>query len=296
MKTPSMNPAPMKPGWNYRLGLLLVTFSAIAWSSGGFFVRLIPLDAWTQLQWRGLFGFLGMVVFLGFRDGRRAVTDLQFLGWAGAAYVLFGALAMFCFINSIAHTSVAHNAIIYATVPLVTAVLAWFLIRERPGRSALLAALASFGGVALMVGTEGGGRLLGDGLAFLMTLFTALMIVLGRRHLEIPLLQATALSALGSSLLAMPFAQHTLPAPEVLWHLFLFAMLTQTLGLAAFALGSRLIPSMEAALIGALDAPLAPLWVLVAFGETPTQTTIIGGTIVLVSIVAHIVWSAREAR
>ena len=287
----------MNAKWNYRLGLLLVTLSAIAWSSGGFFVRLIPLDAFTQLQWRGFFGFLGMAVFLGFRDGRRAVTDLQFLGWAGAAYVLFGALAMFCFINSLTYTSVAHNSIIYATVPLVTAVLAWFLIREKPGKSALLAALASFGGVALMVSTgEGGGQLLGDGLAFLMTLFTALMIVLGRRHLEIPLLQATALSALGSSLLAVPFAQHTLPEPEVLWHLFVFAIFTQTFGLAVFALGSRLIPSMETALIGALDGPLAPLWVLVAFSETPTQATIIGGTIVLVSITTHIVWSSRDTR
>lgn len=282
--------------WQYRLGLLLVTLSAIAWSSGGFFVRLIPLDPFTQLQWRGLFGFLGMAVFLGFRDGRRAVTNLRFLGWAGAAYVLFGALAMFCFINSVAHTSVAHNSIIYATVPLVTAVLAWFSIREKPGMSALLAALASFAGVALMVGNGGGGQLLGDGLAFLMTLFTACMIVLGRRHLEIPLLQATALSALGSSLLAVPFAQHSLPAPEVLWHLFLFAVFTQTFGLAAFALGSRLIPAMETALIGALDGPMAPLWVLVAFGETPAQATIIGGTIVLVSIAAHIVWSSRTAR
>lgn len=287
----------MNAKWNYRLGLLLVTLSAIAWSSGGFFVRLIPLDAFTQLQWRGFFGFLGMAVFLGFRDGRRAVTDLQFLGWAGAAYVLFGALAMFCFINSLTYTSVAHNSIIYATVPLVTAVLAWFLIREKPGKSALLAALASFAGVALMVSTgEGGGQLLGDGLAFLMTLFTALMIVLGRRHLEIPLLQATALSALGSSLLAVPFAQHTLPEPEVLWHLFVFAIFTQTFGLAVFALGSRLIPSMETALIGALDGPLAPLWVLVAFSETPTQATIIGGTIVLVSITTHIVWSSRDNR
>jgi hypothetical protein len=49
-------------------------------------------------------------------------------------------------------------------------------------------------------------------------------------------------------------------------------------------------------LIGALDAPLAPLWVLVAFGETPAQATIIGGTIVLVSITTHIVWGSRDTR
>lgn len=36
-------------------GILLITLSAVAYSSAGFFTRLIHLDAWTMLFWRGLF-------------------------------------------------------------------------------------------------------------------------------------------------------------------------------------------------------------------------------------------------
>jgi hypothetical protein len=36
-------------------GILLIVLSAIAYSSAGFFTRLVLLDAWTMLFWRGLF-------------------------------------------------------------------------------------------------------------------------------------------------------------------------------------------------------------------------------------------------
>lgn len=39
-------------------GILLIALSAIAYSSAGFFTRLIHLDAWTMLFWRGLFAGL----------------------------------------------------------------------------------------------------------------------------------------------------------------------------------------------------------------------------------------------
>lgn len=38
------------------LGIALVTAAAIAWSTAPFFTRLLPLDPWTILFWRGLFG------------------------------------------------------------------------------------------------------------------------------------------------------------------------------------------------------------------------------------------------
>ena len=41
-----------------RLGAALVTASTVAWSTAGFFTRLIDVDAWTLLVWRGAFGGL----------------------------------------------------------------------------------------------------------------------------------------------------------------------------------------------------------------------------------------------
>ncbi|MBV9518363.1 MAG: EamA/RhaT family transporter, partial [Hyphomicrobiales bacterium] len=68
----------------YRLGLALVSASAVAWSMAGFFTRLIPLDSWTMLAWRGIFGAVGIAVVIltmERRDSWRRVRDISWSGW-----------------------------------------------------------------------------------------------------------------------------------------------------------------------------------------------------------------------
>jgi len=68
---------------NYRLGLVLVTGSAMAWSAAGFFTRLLTLDSWTMLAWRGLFGALGIALVILMLQGRRAWAGFRNLHRAG---------------------------------------------------------------------------------------------------------------------------------------------------------------------------------------------------------------------
>jgi drug/metabolite transporter (DMT)-like permease len=75
--------------------------------------------------------------------------------------------------------------------------------------------------------------------------------------------------------------------------LALFGIVNFAIGLPLFTYGARLLPAIETALIGAVDAPLAPLWVWLAFNETPSVSTVIGGTIVFVAVTSHLV--VREA-
>ena len=77
--------------------------------------------------------------------------------------------------------------------------------------------------------------------------------------------------------------------------LALFALVNQVLGFGAFAIGARYLPPMETALVTALDAPLAPLWVWLVLAETPSQATLAGGAVVMVAVLGHIVRGARGA-
>jgi drug/metabolite transporter (DMT)-like permease len=81
--------------------------------------------------------------------------------------------------------------------------------------------------------------------------------------------------------------------PQQFAMLAAFGMTNSALGLTLFLLGSRYLPAIQTALISALDAPLAPLWVWLIFAETPSQTTLIGGTIVFLAIVGHIAQDTR---
>ena len=276
-----------------RLGQALVFGSAVAWSTAGLFTRLIGLDTATMLLWRGIWGALGLLaVGLAF-DGRAALSGFRRLGGPGWAYALVSAGGMICFIAALGHTSVAHVAVIYATVPFLAAGLGWMALGERPSRAALVASGVALVGTGVMVGFGADGTIFGDFLAFLMTLGMAVMMILARRWPAIPTRPAAALSAALSVVAVLPFASLALPGPASMGLLALFGLVNSALGLTLFILGSRRIPAVETALIGALDAPLAPLWILLFFGDLPGQATIVGGGIVLVAVVGHILYEAR---
>ncbi len=66
--------------------------------------------------------------------------------------------------------------------------------------------------------------------------------------------------------------------------------LFMTLSMAAL----MVLPTFETALIGTLDAPLAPIWVWLVFGETASMPTIAGGTIVMVAVVFHVLSGRKK--
>lgn len=278
----------------YRLGLLLVTASAIAWSTAGFFTRLIPLDSWTLLAWRGIFGALGIAVVILAMERRSAWRRVRTMGWPGWLFAVVSALGMVFFITSLRNTTVAHVAVIYATIPFIAAGLAWLAMRERPSGNAIAASLAALAGIVVMVGLGVEGDLFGDLLALGMTLCMAGMMVIARRFHNIPTMPAACLSALVSGLVCWPFGEPLAASGRELLLLSLFGLVNSAVGLALFTLGARLLPAVETALIGSLDAPLAPLWVWLAFNETPSASTLAGGLIVFAAVAIHIVVEARK--
>ncbi len=277
---------------DYRLGLLLVMGSAVAWSLAGFFTRLIHLDVWTMLAWRGLFGAAGIAMLVLVMQRGEAVSSLRRLGWPGWIYAVLSASGMVLFIAALRQTTVAHVAVIYATVPFFAALLGWWGLSEAPSRNALLASGTAMGGVALVVGfgTEGG--LSGDVMAVGMTIAMAAMMVIARRYPAVPAMTAAGVSALLSGLACLPLGHPINVTAGELTLLLLFGVVNSAAGLGLFTLGARLLPPVETALIGALDAPLAPLWVWLAFAETPSLSTTVGAIMVFAAVGVYIAMAA----
>ena len=271
-------------------GLILVMAAAVAWSTAGLFTRAMTVDTPTILFWRGVFGGLGMIAVM------LAVGGMRRMGRADWAYAGLTALSMLFFISALRATSVAHVAIITASVPFVAAWLGWAVLREVPGRGAVVASVVALIGVAGMVGVRADGALLGDVLAGLMALCMAGMILLSRRYPANPALPATCAASLLSALASLPFATLGGVSAHDMGLLGLFGVVNQVLGFGLFALGARLLPPMETALIVALDAPLAPLWVWLVFAETPATATVMGGSLVLVAVFGHILGHSALAK
>ena len=285
------------PRGSHRLGLAMVTFGTVCWSAAGFFTRCISVDTWTLVFWRGVFGALTALAVLAVQQRGRMVRPFQDLRGPGLLYSIVSALGMMAFLTAMRLTTVAHVGIIYATIPFVAALMAWVVLRERVGRSTLLASAVAFAGVALTLAAGlGEGDPLGDLMSVAMTLLMGVMIVIARRSRGIPMIPAACLAAVLATLMALPLAK---PWP-VGWHdliyLALFGATNMGIGLIFVSAGSKLIPAVETALIGSLEAPLAPLWVWLAFGETPLVTTVAGGALVMAAVIGHVGAAARPRR
>jgi drug/metabolite transporter (DMT)-like permease len=278
----------------YRRGLVLVFLATALWSLGGLFSKGLDVDAWTILYWRGAFGFLSLAVVLVLRDPRAAIDGLERLGTPGWLWCIAATVGMVSYVTSVKLTSVAHNTIIWATLPFICALLALVLLRERPRASTVMASVLALAGIAVMfLGDSGEGDLLGDLLAFTMTLGGAATILLNRRFPRIPTLHAAGMASLLTAAVAMPLAS---PADVSLFELgvlFLFGISQAALGMTLMAKGAQLLPASETALIGALDAPMGIFWVWLALGIVPLPATLAGGVIVLSAVVLHVLIESR---
>lgn len=281
-----------------RAGILLLIAAAVAWSTAPFFTRLLPLDSWTIIFWRGVFGGAFITVALLAARGRAGLQDFRGMDRIAWLVASLSTLGMIAFIPALQLTSVSNVAIIIATGPFATAALAWIWLRERPRWQTLVAMAVAFCGIVIIVGGAGGrADVIGIALACFMMAVIAAMTVVVRRHKGTPMVAAAALSNFLGSIISLPFADGiaTVTSSQLLT-LAMFGVFQVGLGLSLFMLGSRYLPSGQAALIGTIETPLMPFWIWLAFQEIPTARALIGGAIVMAAVVADIAGETRSQR
>ncbi len=276
------------PNAGHALGVLLVLGSTAAFGLAGILTKSIDANAIVIACWRGLFGSIFIFFYVLWRM-RRDGTDFRSLrlGWQGWLLATIGAVSSLAFIAAFRNTYVANVTIIYATAPFVAAGLAYLIMRDRTRMQTFVAALTSLVGVGVMVSAGfGTGNLFGDLLAMVMTLLSALYIVLIRQFRNTPVVWAGAVSAI----MVCVFGWIVENPLAVTWHdmalLFAFGMVF-AVAVILWTEGARRVPASEAGLLGAAEVPFAVLFAMLFLREVPPIATAVGGAIVLASVLAH---------
>ena len=274
----------------YLFGVILVVASTTVFSLAGVFAKGVQADAWGVIFWRGLSatGFsLCYLLVIG-----KMWDELSRFGWMAMLASVIGAIATAAFLNAFKLTSVANVALIWATAPFVTAMMAWVAIREVPSRRVVYASAISVLGVFVVLGgSVGGGNIVGDALAGVMVLFMSAVMVIFRVYPKTP----TSLTAAMSSVLLLPFGWFlTNPDMNGSWDIAILMCFGLAFAFASVTLfeGVRRIPASESALISTIETPLAPIWAFLILAETPPGSTILGGSIIM----AAVVWSQFNNR
>jgi drug/metabolite transporter (DMT)-like permease len=275
-------------------GVLLIILSAIAFSSAGFFTRLIHVDVWTMLFWRGLFAGLMIFGVIAVRERGHPISAVRAVGFPGCVAALCSTAATILFLNAFRRTSVADVVVIFAAAPFLTAGAGWLWLGVKEAWTTLAASLVALLGVSIMMsGAIQDEHLTGDLLALGSAGCMAVMMLIIRHQRRIDMLPAACLSALLCPLLIWPFASPLAIGTDDMLDLLLFGTTQFGLGLVLLTLGGRLVSATENALIGTLETPLAVVWVWFRFGESPSVASFAGGVIVMTAVAAH-VWHANR--
>lgn len=271
------------------LGIILVTIAALSWSTAGLFTRVVTTDIPTTLFWRSLFGGISVLAFYIITQHPKKITDLYRVNRGEAVTILVASVATCCFIAAFFYTSIANVSFVYGLSALVTVMVAWPLLRKRPDRLTIIAAvIATLGALILVYGEQNFSDFVGLSLAGAMTLLMASLPVLTHRFPSSDGVKVAYMSAfLIAIFMAFLMSNFTLDSHNALW-LFLYGIINVGLGFGVFLIGSRMVTPATAALIGLTEVPLAPIWAALLFAELLTPSVLIGGMIIFCAALLHV--------
>ena len=261
------------------LGVLLVVPDSL-------FVRLITSDPLVTAFWRsalsGLLVFLGLLIIQGIKGFRNVLV----MGWLGWFYTLLIGSTAPAFVFAVSKTSVANVVFILASMPIFSAIFSRIFLKERIQLRILITALFVVIGLAFIsfgsVNSEFASWR-GDVWALYVSIAYALALTAVRKLKAFSMIPAIPFGYIGAAIVISFFTDPLLGFSQN-WILYLGHGLFIALGTCLLAIGPRLISAPEVALLILLESVLAPLLVWILLGENPGEWALIGGMIVLCSL------------
>jgi drug/metabolite transporter (DMT)-like permease len=210
------------------------------------------------------------------------------LGREGCGYAIVSAAGTILYIIAIHKTSVADVAVIYATMPFLTATIAWLWLGHGIDILTLGASLLAVAGVVMTAGgASGSGPIGGQAVAGLMTLMYASQAIIMRNCRPLAVAPVVCLASFAAAMASLPFAHPLSTPPNEIVILAVSGIIYGAVGDLLFAYGTQMVPSVQAALLTTLDVPLSALFVWLVAGELPARLTVIGGAVILVAVFGH---------
>lgn len=287
----------MKGLSSHAKGLAITALGVLVITPDSLLIRLVSSDPWTLTFWRGLLYGIGMCVAMLVVFRGKARQSFITLGWGGLLIALIFGVGKVTFIVSITHTTAANTLFVVSTSPLFAAMAAWLLMREPVARRTWAAiAFALLGiGVIASGGVDRGG-VIGNVAALLTACVLGSSFALTRRFRERNILPAIAISGFLSAVLALPLAAPLSVTGADVAVLGVMGLVMLPLAFCLMFTGPRYLPAPEVSLVLLMEAVLGPYWVWLALGEDPGSRTLVGGTIVLVTLAVHAAASLMRER
>ena len=284
-----------------RRAVFLMCAAATLWSIAGVLIRQLDHARGFEVTfWRSVFAGIFVALALIVQQRSKAVASVRAVGRWGIVSGLMWCVMFCCFIIALTLTTVANTLIVMSTSPLLTALLAWLVLRHAIPARTWVAIAAAFAGIVWMFA---GGmsqidarQLAGMTIAMGVPIAASINVVaLKKAGQGVDLIPAVLLGAIFSCIVMLPLVR---PA-QTSWHdLAILALLgVVQLGFPCMLMvaAARGLSAPEIGLLGLIEVLLGPVWAWLGAGEVPAQATLVGGAVVLTALVGNEFAALREA-
>ncbi len=273
---------------NQKKGMFLAFTAIIFITPDSLFIRLANTESWNLIFYRGLIPFLLVFIGLIFIYKRKLLKELINNGWSGAAYAAVFTMTNIVFVISIENTNVANTLIMIALAPMLSAVISFIFLNESPDKKTWLAiTITTLAVIYIFYDALDAGDFLGNFLGLITALGLAIGANIIRSAKKISLVPSAMLGKLMVALIALLFVDNIKLEGDDLIIIPVMCVMCVAIPFVLVTLAPRYITAAEVNLFFLLETILGPLWVWMVIKEQPSFETILGGSVIVVTIAIH---------
>ena len=286
---------------NHLKGLLMTIFAVVILSPDSVLIRLVEdassaVDSWTVLFWRGLLYAVGVSLLVLIKYRSKTIVEFKNIGKGGLVIGFCSGISTGTFVFAIVYTSIANALVIISTGPIMIAIVAWFLLKEKSSLITWMSMIIVFIGIYIvMSGSFGGKNIVGDFFAVITAVMIGFTFTLTRKYKDINMVPVNAIGGLIAALIAFLMANKITVPAEVVGHIIAMGAIL-SISFSLITIAPRYMPAAEVGMIMPLETVLGSLIAWYWIKEVPSNNAIIGGTIVIITLFLHSWYSTRLAK
>ena len=273
---------------NQKKGMLLAFTGIMFITPDSLLIRLANINSWDLIFYRGLIPFLTIFIGLLFIYRSNLLKKILDNGWHGLAFILSFAITSIVFVISIENTNVANTLVMVALAPMLSAIISLFFLKENPDQKTWIAiVITTLAVIYIFYDAIDAGDFLGNFLGLICATGLAVNAVIIRSAKRISLVPSAMIGKLMVSVFALFFVDQIKLENNDLIIVPLMCVVCIAIPFVCVTLAPRYITAAEVNLFFLLETIFGPLWVWLVIKEQPSFETIIGGSLIIITIATH---------
>ena len=280
-------------------GPLLVFMGAVCLSFGGLIVKSFEgANLWQILFWRQTFFAIIVALYLVITYKKNFFKSFYNSGLSGLIGGLFLGIGFAAYVFSMYTTTVANTNFIITTETIFLAVFGYFFLKEKIDLITFIAIILGMSGVLLIVGSslsiQTNEQFIGNIVAFIMPISFAILVIIIRKYPNVDMVPAQFIAGVFAAIIGYVIAGKLSISLHDLFLASLAGFFQIGFGFIFITIGSQTTPSAVVGVLMLTEAVFGPLWAWLFINEVPPISVLVGGSIIIFSILFHSFFSKKN--